>query len=48
MDNGNGGSLSVIGASDIDNKPTLRNYQINTFLSTDTSKTFNFKIRAIN
>jgi hypothetical protein len=31
MDDGNGGSFSIIGASDIDNKPTLRNYLISTF-----------------
>jgi hypothetical protein len=48
MDDGAGGSMSEVDASDINAIPTLRTHTITSFTSVDTSKTYIFKVRATN
>lgn len=48
MDDGAGGSFSELDPAAINNKPTLRTFVVSTFTSSDTSKTYKFKIMASN
>jgi hypothetical protein len=48
MDDGAGGSLTEIDASDVNLKPTLRTHTIDSFSAADTSKTFVFQLQATN
>lgn len=48
MDDGAGGTLTEVDAASVNNLPTLRSYQITSFASSDTSKTFRFQLRATN
>ena len=48
MDDGASGSFTELDAASINNLPTLRTYEMSSFTSSDTSKTFGFKLRATN
>jgi len=48
MDDGAGGSFSEIEAAQINFLPALRSHVVTVFTPSDTSKTFRFKMEAIN
>jgi hypothetical protein len=48
MDDGAEGAFAELDAASINNKPTLRTYQVTSFAAGSTSKSFRFKLRATN
>jgi hypothetical protein len=49
MDDGAGGPIDTeMDASEVNNKPTLRNHQITSFTAQDTCKSYRFVLKATN